>query len=656
MKKNRIRVFKNIISVVVLVFMVLSMVSNVRTNAEETDDPCPLAPADAICHKGQDITKTNYEQLSFETGKIQPGSIKRHNGDQDDIKDDSSYDMQPGVPYTVTYPAALKYTPDNNKMLTVEVSATLEALPYGKAKVYIQDNLLRVGWVYNAHGAKVNWSVRFIDPETEDDYPVHLLLGIHDPDESHYLINNVTGMNLYFLDGASSNPGKVSGTAAENYLVKSDGLKRLVPKGQEIIDTSTYREDPDGFNRAKFFVELNDETSFEMTSETFIGGSLALPYFYSINYQIKYDPNAETVASTVTGTMANQNAQEGDNKLTTNAYKAPGYTFEGWSLTSGKQDVVYGDEGTLVLQESDFGDDYIVRTLYAQWKPIEYKLQYDPNTGYVEGNPVEHFVDGKMNPNPQVVTMGNNDLQENKYESKGYTFEGWNTKEDGTGTPYTNKYDVTAAKIEDKDPEKPIDTLYAQWKPKEYKIIYKPNDTDLKASVKNPDAMEDDKFDVVNNNPDKWNSDDHPWPYQIDGYTFVGYKIENTGDTINNPQDFKGYLLNEDHQEVKLYAQWEPWKYYIHYDGNGADNMNAMPSQTFEYFDESMMSKKNAFSRDGYRFDGFRVEVNGSVKIVWSPEEFEEILKELGPGSSVTLKAMWEKLPVRFQAPVTGVE
>ena len=67
-----------------------------------------------------------------------------------------------------------------------------------------------------------------------------------------------------------------------------------------------------------------------------------------------------------------------------------------------------------------------------------------------------------------VLTMNNDNafgdvtwqLQDNKYAKTGYSFTGWNTKADGTGTKYSDKQVVTISKNL---------TLYAQWE-QEYEI------------------------------------------------------------------------------------------------------------------------------------------------------------------------------------------
>ncbi|MBC3796569.1 leucine-rich repeat protein [Acetobacterium tundrae] len=75
--------------------------------------------------------------------------------------------------------------------------------------------------------------------------------------------------------------------------------------------------------------------------------------------------------------------------------------------------------------------------------PVQtYTLTYNENSGT-----------GTMK--DQVFTEGTKqDLVKNTFERTGYTFAGWNTKQDGTGTAYPDGADFTAAATS---------TLYAQW-------------------------------------------------------------------------------------------------------------------------------------------------------------------------------------------------
>ena len=77
--------------------------------------------------------------------------------------------------------------------------------------------------------------------------------------------------------------------------------------------------------------------------------------------------------------------------------------------------------------------------------------------------------------------------------------------------------------------------------------------------------------------------------------------------------------------------------------------------QTFTYEDESMMSEKNKFTRDGYKFTGFLYTYNGNSKLITTPEEFREMLLALGPNSKITLIAQWEKIKVQVKIVVDEV-
>ena len=61
--------------------------------------------------------------------------------------------------------------------------------------------------------------------------------------------------------------------------------------------------------------------------------------------------------------------------------------------------------------------------------------------------------EGEMD--PQLATVTNVTLNENTFTRKGYSFAGWNTEKDGSGTAYDDKANITLSGDQ---------TLYAQWK------------------------------------------------------------------------------------------------------------------------------------------------------------------------------------------------
>ncbi|MEG0963402.1 MAG: InlB B-repeat-containing protein, partial [Lachnospiraceae bacterium] len=130
----------------------------------------------------------------------------------------------------------------------------------------------------------------------------------------------------------------------------------------------------------------------------------------------------------------------------------PGYQFLGWYT----QKVGGSRLGTA-------GDSCVVeqaKTLYAQWKPITYTIQFDGNgatSGSMESVPAIF---------DQKVT-----LPENKFGKTGYEFTGWNTTNDGTGTTYQNQEEVKNLTTQGGT----VITLYAQWKPITYTIQFDGN-------------------------------------------------------------------------------------------------------------------------------------------------------------------------------------
>lgn len=106
-----------------------------------------------------------------------------------------------------------------------------------------------------------------------------------------------------------------------------------------------------------------------------------------------------------------------------------GYTFSGWSP----------ERSSTVTQ---------TMTYTAQWTPIpKYTVTYDLNGGT---GTTPDSVTGYENTS---VTVANDE----NFENPGYTFSGWNTEENGTGTDYAAGSQLNLARNV---------TLYAKWTPK----------------------------------------------------------------------------------------------------------------------------------------------------------------------------------------------
>lgn len=170
--------------------------------------------------------------------------------------------------------------------------------------------------------------------------------------------------------------------------------------------------------------------------------NLSFEAHYTPNtYNIKFDKNA----SDATGTMEKQTfTYDKKSKLNQIAFERVGYTFTEWNTENDGSGTSYEDKEEILnlLTEGE-------QTLYAQWTPNNYEIEFISNHENVEGT---------MD-NLEMTYDTSKTLTLNLYTLTGYTFDSWNTLSDGTGE-----------KIENGSSVKNLTTngtvkLYAQWKP-----------------------------------------------------------------------------------------------------------------------------------------------------------------------------------------------
>ncbi|WP_161934642.1 InlB B-repeat-containing protein, partial [Lactococcus lactis] len=96
-----------------------------------------------------------------------------------------------------------------------------------------------------------------------------------------------------------------------------------------------------------------------------------------------------------------------------------GYTFTGWNTSADGSGTSYAPGADLTLSNDT--------TLYAQWQKAV-SLTYNPNTTdtvvAMPDNLTDQVINGQVNVDNGVPTRS------------GYTFTGWNTSADGSGTSY----------------------------------------------------------------------------------------------------------------------------------------------------------------------------------------------------------------------------
>ncbi|HOU11311.1 MAG TPA: InlB B-repeat-containing protein, partial [Clostridiales bacterium] len=164
-------------------------------------------------------------------------------------------------------------------------------------------------------------------------------------------------------------------------------------------------------------------------------------------YTVIYDGNGATGGATA----STLHTYDGYKVLAFNGFTRTGHNFVNWNTEPDGSGTAY-EAAQSVLNLATEG----TVTLYAQWSVSTYQVLMAPNGG--SGNI-------KM----QGIKYGQSaNLQPNTFTRAGYTFAGWNTAADGSGTPYADGAMYGPMQF-------PNEWLYAQWSPNSYQITFDAN-------------------------------------------------------------------------------------------------------------------------------------------------------------------------------------
>lgn len=256
-----------------------------------------------------------------------------------------------------------------------------------------------------------------------------------------------------------------------------------------------------------------------------------------------------------------------------NGFTRDGYTFTGWKRADNQQ--AYGD-GQWVTNLTTQPNGIV--TMVAQWSANEAHIRYNPNP------PAGKTAGGNGTPNWDGHTGDTPAIGGNGWTIDGYTFAGWTTSPDGSGTKYAPGASWTANGTL---------TLYAQWTPGEAGLTYDGNGaTGGKTDPQN--GVTDQKVNVRQNG------------FTRDGYTFVRWDTQ---------ADCRGKAVNPGDKwtlqgSSTLYACWAGVAQTLTYHGNGATGGNTA-AQSGHTGDE-LTTNANGFTRDGYTFVRWDTAKDGS--------------------------------------------
>lgn len=268
-------------------------------------------------------------------------------------------------------------------------------------------------------------------------------------------------------------------------------------------------------------------------------------------YHVTYDPNGATG-----GTVpADSSAYEQDWTVTvagnSGSLTRAGYAFAGWCLRPDGTGTSYTQGQTFIMGQADV-------TLYAKWtlNPT-YHVAYHPNgaTGGIAPVDTSAYEQG------WTVTVPGN---AGNLARTGYTFAGWCTLADGTGTTYTQGQTFTMGQADV--------TLYAKWTPNPtYTVTYDGNGNTGGSVPVDSTAYEQGWSVLVPGNTGN---------LARSGFTFAGWctRADGTGAIYTQGQSFTMGAT-----DLTLYARWTPNPTYaVTYDGNGSTG-GSVPVDTGRY-------------------------------------------------------------------------
>lgn len=247
------------------------------------------------------------------------------------------------------------------------------------------------------------------------------------------------------------------------------------------------------------------------------------PYLYNnddINFianLLIYEPNSADPVQNLPPNVYYQTGQEVI--ISEQIPDRAGYVFSGWNTFPDGSGAQYMPGDSFIMPDERVA-------LFAQWQPSFYTLAFDANTS----DPVENLPPSINYTFGEIITIPNQTPIR-----AGYTFTGWNTASDGSGTQYEPGNSFIGPAQDS--------ILYAQWTQNQNNLNFDPNTTDPVENLpENISYAPGDTVTIPNQIPTR------------DGYNFVEWNTSPDG-TGTSYQPGDSFTTSEG--DLTLYAQWE---------------------------------------------------------------------------------------------------
>lgn len=285
--------------------------------------------------------------------------------------------------------------------------------------------------------------------------------------------------------------------------------------------------------------------------------------------------------------------------LTANSFSWKGHAFQGWAEAGDAAEPEYTNKEKVRNLTTEKTID-----LYAVWKVNEYTVAFDPNGA--EGEEITQDMTYDV---PA-------ELEANRFERQGYTFQGWSTTAKGKAVHRDGK---EVKNLTDKDGV--TLRLYAVWAPTSYMVSFEPGEG--ATGTMKPVKMTYGKTYTLTG-----------VSFKRANYTFSGWRDAETWELYANKAKVSDLSANGG--TVTLVAQWKPTEYAITYRNVTAMEQEELP-KSFNVLSEGFPKEP---SRPGCEFGGWFLD-SGCKKPFTG---FENMAK---PGK-LTLYPKWVGTPSKY--------
>ncbi len=327
-------------------------------------------------------------------------------------------------------------------------------------------------------------------------------------------------------------------------------------------------------------------------------------------FTIAFDKNDDAATGSTKSVTGTYDAAA---TLTTNGFKKTGYGFSNWSASDGttfaNKKALSAAEVNALYALAEEIDGVKTVTLTANWNPSTFKVNFNVNGGEGTMNALSVIYDGEAVEIPDCV-----------FTKAGNQFASWNTKADGSGRTYEVSESVSniTANL----------TLYAQWEPDTFDVVFNGNNS-------TGGAMEN--FELTYGVTGKYLPENG---FNKTGFTFAGWSLNAEAETADfaADKDLIGptrlealYAAKSEDDTVTLYAIWTAKEYAITFNGKGGKLVNPDGRSVNTYTVTGMYGDSITWpadpTRTGYTFAG------------WDHEAFNTIPD--AEGGELTVNATW---------------